>query len=63
MKIFKIVKYIQLNNIDQKLAYFNSKETVVDKGKPKTNKEQEKKISVAKINNILQFLIEFARFD
>ena len=57
MKIFKIVKYIQLNNLDQKLAYFNSKDAVIDKSKPKANREQEKKISVAKINNILQFLI------
>ena len=57
MKIFKIVKYIQLNNLDQKLAYFNSKETTADKSKPKANREQEKKISVAKINNILQFLV------
>lgn len=36
MKIFKIVKYVQLNNIDQKLAYFNLGPSVnTDKSKGK----------------------------
>lgn len=40
MKIFKIVKYVQLNNIDQKLAYFNLS--------PSINTEKTK----AKVKNI-----------
>jgi hypothetical protein len=39
MKIFKIVKYIQLNNIDQKLAYFNTNNTsAIDKSNKKVKK-------------------------
>jgi hypothetical protein len=39
LKIFKIVRYVQLNNLDQKLAYFNSNEGVsIDKSKQKQNK-------------------------
>lgn len=57
MKIFKIVKYIQLNNLDQKLAYFNTKEVKLK------DRKEESKISVSNINGILTFLVEFNRFN
>ncbi len=59
LKILKIIKYIQLNNLDQKLSYFNSNQPVmIDKNKPQAKAVLEnKKISVAKINSILQFLL------
>lgn len=64
MKIFKIVKYVQLNNIDQKLAYFNLTPSVnTDRTKGKVKNTEESRISVGKINNIIQFLLEFGRFD
>lgn len=64
MKILKIIKYIQLNNLDQKLSYFNCNQVSINnKAKSKLNKMEEKNISVTKINNILHFLLEFASFD
>lgn len=57
-KILKIIKYIQLNNLDQKLSYFNCKQANSNvKFKSKINLINENKISVTKINNILQFLL------
>lgn len=56
LKIYKIMKYIQLNNIDQKLAFFNSNPSSLNK---KGKNEPNSKISVGKINNILNFINEF----
>lgn len=50
MKMHAIIKYFQLNNIDKKIAYFNSVETTPHKDKDKFHKN---KISVATVNQIM----------
>jgi len=53
MKIHAIMKYFQLNNVDKKLAYFNSADNGLNKGKEHFAKNI---ISVASVNQIMSFL-------
>lgn len=54
IRIQKITKYIELNNIDKKLAYFNSNSL--------PSKPPQPTITPAAINSILSFILSFVGF-
>lgn len=54
IRIQKIIKYIELNNIDKKLAYFNSSNQPAKRISPI--------ISPSAVNSILSFILSFVNF-